>query len=112
MKTKTILGALAIISLLAFGVNAQVTVTTVATATNGLNEPYNVVVDAGNNVYLSDSANNRIVRIDSSTQEATTLAGIPSDAPGSNDGPPYLAHFNNPQGLIVLSGITNSLITN
>ncbi len=43
-----VLGALAIISLVAFGVNAQVTVTTVATATNGLNEPYNVVVDAGN----------------------------------------------------------------
>ena len=106
-----VLGALAIISLVAFGVNAQVTVTTVATATNGLSEPYNVVVDAGNNVYLSDSANNRIVRIDSATQEATTLAGLPSDAPGSNDGPPYLAHFNNPQGLLVASiGGTNGLV--
>src|SRR5262249_34399515 len=68
--------------------------------TNGLAEPYNVVVDADNNVYFSDSGHNQIVRIEASTQTASTLAGIPQDAPGSNDGPPYLAHFNNPEGLV------------
>src|SRR5262249_13538448 len=98
MKTKTLWATLVISSLALAAVQAQVTVTTVIT--NGLAEPYNVVVDADNNVYFSDSGHNQIVRIEASTQTASTLAGIPQDAPGSNDGPPYLAHFNNPEGLV------------
>jgi sugar lactone lactonase YvrE len=90
---------------------AQVTVTTVTT--NNLREPFAVVVDAGNNAYVSDSGNNRIVRVDASTEAETTLAGIPTDPPGSNDGPSYAAHFNNPQGLLVasLGGVGGLLVT-
>src|SRR5256885_11892127 len=99
MKTKTLLAGLATFGLAWVAAHAQVTVTTVIT--NDLAEPYNVVVDSDNNVYLSDSANNRIVKFDASTQSGSTLAGIPEDAPGSNDGPPYLAHFNNPEGLLL-----------
>jgi hypothetical protein len=101
MKTRTLTTALAgIISFLATAVSAQVTVSTVAI--NGLNEPYGVAVDVLDNFYISDSANNRILRVDASTQVASTWAGIPGEA-GSNDGPPYLAHFNNPQGLLTVS---------
>jgi len=110
MKTKTLLIALAIINLTLVGVQAQVTVSSVTT--NGLSEPYNIVVDANNNFYISDGANNRIVRVDASTQLQTTLAGIPTDAPGSDDGPAYRAHFNNPQGMILVTynGVTGLLV--
>src|SRR4051812_25454336 len=99
MKTK-ILTALALLSLLAVRGQAQVTVSTVST--NGLGEPYNVLFDSENNLYISDGANNRIVRIDAATQASSTLAGIAADAPGSNDGFAYLAHFNNPQGMLLV----------
>jgi hypothetical protein len=90
---------------------AQVTVTTVTT--NGLKEPFAVVVDANNNAYLTDSGNNRIVRVDANTEAETTLAGIPGDPPGNNDGPSYAAHFNNPQGLLVagLNGVNGLVVT-
>src|SRR6266566_1302862 len=108
MKTKTLLTALAMTSLLPVIVQAQVTVSSVTT--NGLSEPYNVVFDDNLNLYVSDSANNRIVRIDASTQAASTLTGLESQPPGFHDGFPYEALFNDPQGLLSVSGITNSLI--
>src|SRR2546426_9926064 len=110
MKTKTLLTALAMTSLLPVIVQAQVTVSSVTT--NGLSEPYNVVLDSANNIYISDSANNRVVRIDASTQAASTFAGLPSQPPGFHDGFPYEALFNDPQGLLLVSGITNSVVTN
>ena len=119
MKTRTLSAALAvIISLLAAAVSAQVTVTTVAINYPNLpndpglslKSPYNVVVDASGNFYVSDSVNNRIVRVDASTQAASTLAGIAGEA-GSNDGPPDLAHFNSPQGILTVNiGGTNGLL--
>lgn len=102
MKTKIVLGTLAIIGVAALNAVAQVTVSTAAT---GLAEPYNVVEDADGNIYAADSANDRIVRIDASTQAASTLAGVPG-VPGSNDGPNAgfnPAHFFDPQGLLVVS---------
>src|SRR5258708_7300730 len=109
MKNKTQLAACALLSLLVSSATAQVTVTSVLT--NGLAEPYNVVVDADNNVYATDSANNRVIRIDKNTQAVSTLAGIAEDPAGSNDGPPYLAHFNDPQGMILVTlGGTNGLL--
>jgi len=110
MKSKTLFSALAILNLALVAAEAQVTVTTVTT--DGLSEPYNVVEDADFNVYVTDSVNNRIVRIDVSTQVHTTLAGIAEDAPGSDDGPAYLAHFSNPQGLLSVSGVVNNVATN
>ena len=112
MKTKTLLGALAIIGLLSARAGAQVTVSTAVT--NGLAEPYNVVEDTNANIYISDSGNDRIVWINAATQAASTLAGV-AGAAGSNDGGPPVgynpANFNNPQGLLVVSiGGTNGLL--
>jgi hypothetical protein len=97
MKTKTFLAALAAMWLGSALVEAQVTVTSVIT--NGLAEPYNIVTDDDNNFVISDSVNNRIVWVDAASGAGSTLAGIPEDFPGSDNGPPYLAHFFNPQGL-------------
>jgi len=101
MKTKILLTALALTSLLTFRAHAQITVSTVAS--NGLAEPFGVVFDADSHLYISDGANNRIVKIDAATQGLSTLAGIPEDAPGSDDGFAYLAHFNNPQGILLVN---------
>jgi hypothetical protein len=110
MKTKIVLATLAVIGSAALHATAQVTV---STAVSGLAEPYNVVEDAAGNIYVSDSANDRIVRIDASTQAASTLAGV-SGMPGADDGPNAgfdPAHFNNPQGLLAVSlGGTNGLL--
>ena len=101
MKTKILLTALALTGLVTFRAQAQITVSTVAS--NGLAEPFGVVFDADSHLYISDGANNRIVKIDAATQGLSTLAGIPEDAPGSDDGFAYLAHFNNPQGMILVN---------
>jgi hypothetical protein len=102
MKTRIVSAALAgTLSVLATAVSAQVTVST--PVSSGLTEPCDVVVDATNNFFVADSANNRIVRFDHTTAAASTLAGIASDPPGSNDGPPEQAHFNNPQKLLTVN---------
>ncbi|HVM47622.1 MAG TPA: chitobiase/beta-hexosaminidase C-terminal domain-containing protein, partial [Candidatus Acidoferrum sp.] len=110
MNTRIASAALVgIIGFLGARVNAQITVST--PVNGGLNEPYAVVVDATNNFYVTDSADNCIVRFDANTRAETTLAGIPSDAPGSNDGTPDQAHFNNPQGLLAVTiGGVNGLL--
>jgi hypothetical protein len=111
MKTKTLLGTLAIIGLLAVPVGAQIAVSTAVTS--GLNEPYNVVEDTNGNAYISDSGNNRIVEVVAATQGASTLAGV-SGVAGSNDGPSAgfnPALFSDPQGLLVVNiGGTRGLL--
>src|SRR5262245_56531904 len=99
MKTKIILTALVLLSSLTFRAQAQITVSTVPA--NGLAEPFGVAFDAESHLYISDGANNRIVKIDAATQGLSTLAGFP--APGSDDGFAYLAHFNNPQGILMVN---------
>jgi sugar lactone lactonase YvrE len=99
MKTKTYLGMLAVVGLLIpLCGTAQISVDNALT--NGLFEPHSVVVDPNTIVYVSDSANNRIVRYDPNTGVSSTLAGIPGES-GGDDGPPYLAHLNSPQGLLL-----------
>ena len=97
------------LGLLTLRASAQVTVDTVLT--NGLFEPYGVVVDANNAFYLTDSANHRVVHFDPNTGIASTVAGIPGES-GNNDGPPYLAHLNSPQGIAManVNGVAGLLI--
>src|SRR2546428_151641 len=82
MKTKSFLTALAVINLLIPGAIAQVTVTTVAT--NGLSEPYNVTVDADDNVYVSDSASG-----------SNALFRYPIGLDQDTNGNVYIADFGN-----------------
>jgi hypothetical protein len=111
MNNQKFFGTAAILALLSLGAQAQVTVSTVVSS--GLDEPYNVVEDTNGNMFVSDSVNERIVRIDASTAVASVLAGV-TGIPGSNDGTAAgitPALFNNPQGLLpVAIGGTNGLL--
>jgi hypothetical protein len=107
MKRTLLASLLAIVGLLPILSRAQLTVGTLPTS--GLGEPYNLAQDDFYNVYISDSANNAILKIDASAQAMSLLVG--SAGAGYVDGPAYLAEFSNPQGLITASiGGTNGLI--
>lgn len=87
---------------------AQPTVTTVAT--NGLHEPHSVAVDGFNNYFLTDSANNRIVRVDGESFDVTEFSGR-SGMDGYVDGSAYDARFFGPEGVVPVSfGTTNGLL--
>jgi hypothetical protein len=94
---KILLLILAVPALLSFEAKAQLSVNTLTTT--GLSEPYDVVEDASYNVYITDSANNRIIKLDGNNQSQSVLAGTTGSS-GTNDGPAYAAQFNNPQGLL------------
>jgi sugar lactone lactonase YvrE len=98
MKTKTFVATLLAVTCLASLAPAQVTVSTVLNS--GLSEPYGIAVDDNNNLYISDSANNRILKLQSDTGTVSVLAGLPEDGEFlGNDGFPWEAHFFSPQGL-------------
>jgi hypothetical protein len=63
--------------------------------------PYGVAVDAGGNVYVGDSGNNKIRKI-TPAGAVTTFAG--SGSPGGQDGTGTAATFNGPAGLAVDGG--------
>ena len=74
-----------------------------------LNEPAGVAVDAQGNLYIADSANNVIRRVDAKTGIITTVAGDfaadkASDGLGGfsgDGGPATSAQLNDPQGVAV-----------
>ncbi|HEY3414180.1 MAG TPA: carboxypeptidase regulatory-like domain-containing protein [Armatimonadota bacterium] len=64
-----------------------------------LNWPTAVTVDGLGNLYIADTYNQRIRRVDSQTQVITTVAGT-GDVGGDGDGGPATsARLNHPQGL-------------
>lgn len=66
--------------------------------TNRLAEPYGVAVEAGV-YYISDSANDRIIRFVPDTGAFSTLAGF-AGRPGSVDGKGVYARFYSPRGVV------------
>lgn len=93
--------ALLLIALWPLGAAAQPSLQLLVT--NNLAEPYGVAVDADNNYYITDSANNRIAKYNSNSGSLTNLAGVRGES-GSNDGPGVFAHFFNPQGIVAARG--------
>src|SRR5262249_53324357 len=61
--------------------------------------PQGIAVDAAGNVFVADTNNNAIRRIDTGSV-VTTFAGQ-IGAPGASDGVGNTAHFNQPRGLAI-----------
>jgi len=68
--------------------------------------PTGVALDSAGNVYVADSGNNRIRKIDSVTGDVTTFAG--NGVSGFADGENAVAQFSSPRALAV--GTTGSLL--
>lgn len=101
MKKQTWLVAL-LTTMFAMAAQAQPFLQTLIT--NRLAEPYGVAVDIKtSHHFVTDSANNRILRADPNTGVVTNLAGVFGEA-GSNDGPGVFAHFFSPQGIALARG--------
>ncbi|HUO59096.1 MAG TPA: NHL repeat-containing protein [Candidatus Acidoferrales bacterium] len=71
-----------------------------ATTTN-LNGPSGVAIDGSGNLYIADTNNNLIRKVDLSTGILTTFAGNGASAFSGDGGPAINASFNKPQGIFI-----------
>ena len=68
-----------------------------AAATSAMiNYPYGVVVDEGGNLYIADTYNSSIRKVDASTGTITTVAGDGTPGYSGDSGPATSAKLNNP----------------
>lgn len=63
--------------------------------------PMGVVTDAAGNIFLSDSSNNRIRRVDAKTLMISTIAGDGNPGFAGDNGPATQAEISSPAGLIL-----------
>ncbi|MGA2191620.1 MAG: choice-of-anchor D domain-containing protein, partial [Steroidobacteraceae bacterium] len=66
--------------------------------------PYGVAVDGGGNLYIADSNNQVIRRVDATSQIITTVAGNGTDGYSGDGGPAAAAQLNYPYGVVVDGG--------
>jgi DNA-binding beta-propeller fold protein YncE len=66
-----------------------------------LNNPFDVGFDAQGNLYVSDTANHRIKRVDARTRIITTIAGNGFKGFDGDGGPASQASLNEPYGLAI-----------
>jgi sugar lactone lactonase YvrE len=66
-----------------------------------LRRPTRLAVDAQGNLYIADSGNHRIRKVDAVTKQITTVAGNGSPIFGGDNGQATFASINNPMGLKV-----------
>lgn len=76
--------------------------------TNRLTEPYGLTVE-GTFYYVTDSANDRIVKINFDTGAFSTLAGF-AGRPGTADGKGVYARFFNPRGLVSAPSLSGLVV--
>ena len=70
-----------------------------------LNMPFDVALDAAGNLYLSDTMNHRVRRVDGKTGVITTVAGTGKNGFSGDGGPATRADLNEPYGIALdLSG--------
>jgi sugar lactone lactonase YvrE len=83
---------------------ARAAAQSVDTLISGLFEPYAVALDSNNNYYITDSANNSIVKYNPESGQLTNFSGRVSITRDYADGPSYLAKFGSPQGIVFARG--------
>ena len=69
-----------------------------------LDYPYAVAVDAAGNLYIADSNNNVVRRVDAATGVITTVAGDGSEGYGGDDGAATQAQLDTPSAVAVDAG--------
>jgi len=74
-------------------------------ATNAsFNKPKGLAIDSAGNLYVADTDNNRIRKIDATTGIVTTIAGTGVKGYSGDGGPATAAMLNKPEGLAVSNG--------
>jgi len=66
-----------------------------------INQPLGVAVDGAGNIYIADSANERIRKVDAATQKIFTVAGTGVWGYSGDGGPAVSARVNYPHGIAV-----------
>jgi sugar lactone lactonase YvrE len=66
--------------------------------------PYGVIADPAGNIYLCDTNNNRVRRVDAQTGIITTVAGVGSSGYSGDGGPATQAMISQPGGLTMDGG--------
>jgi trimeric autotransporter adhesin len=66
-----------------------------------LRRPEGLALDAGGNLYVADSGNNRIRRVDAATGTIVTVAGDGSAAYGGDGGPAARAALDRPRAVVI-----------
>ena len=72
--------------------------------------PYDVATDAAGNVYIADSANQRVRVIDAATLKIRTIAGKGTSGFSGDDGPALDAQIYGPRAIAVDPGATSVFI--
>jgi len=66
-----------------------------------LDKPRGVFVDSSENIYIADTENHVIRKVDATTREITTVAGDGSHGYSGDNGPATQAQLNKPRGVFV-----------
>ena len=70
-----------------------------------LNAPHGLALDASGNLYIADTGNDCIRKVNAATQIITTVAGIPQNMGKSGDGSKAIhAQLHSPDGVVVDAG--------